>query len=102
VAAVLGNLVMERRSQVESMLRVLEQSFPADALYARLATDHRPKVIGAAIEKNYRETIDSILSAWPACDPARTAFLQGLHLIEPFSTNPDLAQKIARERLQLQ
>ena len=99
VAAVFSSVTTEQKSRLESMFKVLEQSFPADALYARLATDHRPRAPGAGLEVAYRETIDSILSTWPHDDPARAAFLQGLHLIEPFSTNPDLAQKIARERL---
>ena len=94
------NLDTALQRQLESMLRVIEQSFPMEALYAKLAEDNRPKPIGDGVEKNFRETIEVILDGWSAGKASKAAFLEGLHLIEPFSSHPDAAQTLAREFLQ--
>jgi hypothetical protein len=99
VAALHKNLDAAQQRQFESMLRVVEQSFPMEALYAKLAEDNRPKAISDNIDKNFRETIVAILDGWSAGKSSKIAFLEGLHLIEPFSSSPDVAQKLAREFL---
>jgi hypothetical protein len=98
VEALRGNLEPGQQRQLESVLRVMEQSFPAEALYARLATDHRPRpAAGDGLEQDFRATLTAILEGWSTGEATRKAFLGGLHLIEPFSSNPAVAQKIARE-----
>jgi hypothetical protein len=99
VAALHKNLDAAQQRQFESMLRVVEQSFPMEALYAKLAEDNRPKAISDNIDKNFRETIVASLDGWSAGKSSKIAFLEGLHLIEPFSSSPDVAQKLAREFL---
>lgn len=99
VAALHKNLDGAQQRQFESMLRVLEQSFPMEYLYARLAEDNRTKAISDDIEKNFRETILAILDGWSAGNSSKISFLEGLHLIEPFSSFPDVAKKLAREFL---
>lgn len=82
------------------MLRVVEQSFPMEALYAKLAEDNRPKPISDGVEESFREMIFAILDGWSAGKSSKAAFLESLHLIEPFSSSPDVAQKLAHEFLQ--
>jgi hypothetical protein len=99
VVALRTNLPFQQQAQFESLLRILEQSFPSDSMYARLATDTKIKVPCNDQELEYRNIVDSLLAGWSASDPARAAFLHGLHLIEPFSNHPEIAQKIACEKL---
>ena len=70
-----------------------------EALYAKLAEDNKPKVISADVEKNFREILDTILESWSAGESSKISFLQGLHLIEPFSSYPSVSQKLAVEFL---
>lgn len=100
IDALRKNLDTAGQRQLESMLRVVEQSFPMEALYAKLATDNRPKRISDGVEQNFRETIAAILDGWTAGKASKTAFLEGLHIIEPFSSHPDAAKKLAQEFLQ--
>lgn len=100
VAALRSVLEPGRQALLESLLRVMEQAFPMEALYARLAEDKRPHRVSDDPEKTFRETIAAILDALPAGTPGRTAFLENLHLIEPYNTAPDLARTLAREFLQ--
>jgi hypothetical protein len=62
-----------------------------------MAADVKPATANIGTEQDYRETVESILSSWSADPSAHAAFLQGLHLIEPFSTHPDIAQKVAKQ-----
>lgn len=98
LTACLSTLSVDQSKHVESVLRVMEQSFPVHAAYARLAADMKPKPSADDVEPSLRRTLDDILAGWDPSDPARSSFLDGLHLIEPFSTRPDLAQKIAKEK----
>jgi hypothetical protein len=100
VKTLLNNLLPQQRTCFESVLKILERSFPAEALYARLATDVRPKKTEPGVEREYLDIVDSILDGWENDDPARKAFLEGLHLIEPFSDHPETAEKVARKKLQ--
>lgn len=98
IQALKGHLEPGQQRQFESVLRVMEQSFPSDALYARLATDHRPLAAeGEELERSLRETLQAILDGFAPGDSARKAFLAGLHHIEPFSSAPAIAQKLVRE-----
>jgi hypothetical protein len=100
IAALHKNLDSVHQRQLESVMRVIEQSFPMEALYAKLAEDNRPKPIRDGVEMSFRETIAAILEGWPTGKVSKAAFLEGLHLIGPFSSSPDVAQKLAREYLQ--
>jgi hypothetical protein len=93
------NLEIVDQNLLEALLQVLEQSFPMEALYAKLAEDNRAKTVINGAEKNFRQTILTILTGWSAGEASKTAFLEALHLIEPFSFAPDVAQKVAREFL---
>lgn len=96
LATLLAELSISSERHLEAVLKILEQSFPSDALYARLATDLTPNRRSSP-EIEYRSTIEAILEGWPTSDPTRKNFLVGLHLIEPFSAHPAIAQKLARE-----
>lgn len=92
----LGNL---NRMKLESLLRVIEQSFPMEALYAKLAEDKKPIAISDDIETSFRETLITILEGWSAGEQSKVSLLKGLHLIEPFSAYPAITQKISVEFL---
>lgn len=93
-------LDLSQQRQLESVLRIVEQSFPVETLYARLAEDSRPQPVAEGIGNSFRDTLAAIMNGWTAGPSARKAFLDGLHLIEPFSLYPDTARKLAIEFLQ--
>lgn len=93
-------LSVDQRSMFESTLRVLESSYPAESLYAQMAADNKPAKSNVGTEHEYRTIICSIVKNWRVDDPVRATFLKGVHLIEPFNTNPDIAQKVAKQLLE--
>jgi hypothetical protein len=101
ISSFLHDLEPNQISAFEATLRVIEQSYPAEALYAQMATDVRPSIAHIGTEQDFRETIISIIACWSIDDPARIAFLEGLHLIEPFSKHPEISKKIVSQLLNL-
>ncbi len=99
ITSLISILPKKNHRQFESVLRVIEQSFPADALYARLATDHRTQPASSNAEQNYRELVQLAIGNTPSESAAIKIFLETLHLIEPFSVHPEIARKIAKEFL---
>jgi hypothetical protein len=99
ITSLVSNLPKKNHRQFESVLRVIEQSFPADALYARLATDHRNQPASSNAEQNYRELVQLAIENIPSNNTAKKIFLESLHLIEPFSVHPEIARTIAQEFL---
>ncbi|AMO23244.1 hypothetical protein UC35_10495 [Ramlibacter tataouinensis] len=85
---------------LDNLLRILESSFPVQVLYSRLAGDSRHHDATHLGEAAFREMVETVLDGWAPGDPARLAFLTNLHLIEPFSSRPDLAKRIGLEKLE--
>jgi len=79
------------------ILGVIESSFPADALYNRMANDVRPDFASDSAIENINEMISRILISMPTDSPARRQLLMSLHLIEPFNIYPELTKKIVEE-----
>lgn len=102
IAALSSGLNNVQKKHLEAVLKGIEQSFPTEALYARMATDSRPAVHAADIESDFRENIKAILEGWDTTPQAIRAFLDGLHLIEPFSLHPEIAKKISNDILAVQ
>lgn len=93
-------LTAKQRAQLESMFKVLEQSFPAEALYARLASDQRHRAASGDTEKTFREMMNQLSAGWSGGAASRRALLESLHLVEPFSAHPDITRRIAQELLE--
>jgi hypothetical protein len=95
-----ASLTEIQQARLEMLLKVVEQSFPAEALYAHLTSDQRRKPVPDDVENSFRGMIAQIFDGWASGDQARSALLTGLHLVEPFSGNPEIARRLAQEQLQ--
>jgi hypothetical protein len=80
-----------------SVLSVLENSFPAEALYSRMAADVRPSRNEDEIEGHLRAIANSLFTGLGRSTPVRSALLASLHLIEPFNLHAAATRKIVRE-----
>ncbi|MBR8225437.1 ATP-binding protein [Burkholderia ambifaria] len=90
-------LSAEERPSLEAMLRVIEMAFPADALYARMASEMRPSFNGDDVIDQLAELARTLISGLSAGSPTRKTILDNLYLIEPFSAHPEVAKKISTE-----
>ncbi|MGB6008814.1 ATP-binding protein [Castellaniella sp.] len=82
---------------LEQLIRLLEDSFPFDAVYADMASDRRTanNNIGVLeIEDKLTELAIQILAAIGKNQEDRTSLLDRIHLLEPFSKYPDITAKI--------
>lgn len=78
------------------VLDVLEKSYPADALYADIASDQKID-LDAPTEEQMREMATTILAGFSPDSAPYKALVASLHLIEPFSRRPEAAQRISKE-----
>ena len=90
-------LSKEGRMQFNLILGVIESSFPADALYNRMASDIRSDFANDSSVESINGMIADLLSNMPVDSPARKQLLMSLHLIEPFNLYPALTKKIIEE-----
>lgn len=77
-----------------AVLAVIEASFPAEALYSRMASDVRPSFNGEETSEHLKEMADSLFADLPASSPLKANLLATLHLIEPFNLHPAATRKI--------
>lgn len=91
------SLAKEEKTQLNLILGIIESSFPADALYNRMASDHRSDFASDDAVENINEMIANLLSNMPAESPARKQIIMSLHLMEPFNLYPALTKKIIEE-----
>lgn len=84
------------RALLERLLQTLEVSFPADALYADMASERRveTKTEGQDTEEFLRDLAHRMLDAIGRGSPAAEQFLRSLPHIEPFSMHPNSARRI--------
>lgn len=80
-----------------AVLAVVESSFPAEALYSRMATDMRSTFNGEAASVHLRGVAQSLFADLDAASPLRTKLLATLHLIEPFNLHPEITKEIVKE-----
>jgi hypothetical protein len=73
----------------------METTYPADALYADIASD-RTREIEPLNMKALKNLASQILDSIPLPDD-RSALLNSLNLIEPFSSYPEVSEKIIKE-----
>ena len=91
-----------RLSQVDAaalnaVFAVIESSFPAEALYSRIASDMRSSFNGEATSEHLREVAALLFSDLDASSPLRATLLATLHFIEPFNLHPVITKKIIEE-----
>jgi hypothetical protein len=77
------------------ILDTLELTYPADALYADMASD-RPRVVEERDLDSLQELAFQILDAAGGLPGGRNSLLKILHTIEPFSSYPNLTEQIIR------
>lgn len=90
-------LPKDQKSLFESVLNMIESSFPSEALYSRMASDVRATLNEENIEGRLREMVKSILNTTKMNVDLRRNFLASLHLIEPFNQNTEITRKIVKE-----
>ena len=97
VVALVALLDSEERRLLNVLLEILETSFPTDSLYADMASDIKVEKKSEELKTQLREMAETIASSLKPNSPAYGSLLSALHLIEPFSRYPDLAQEISKE-----
>jgi hypothetical protein len=95
VDALLESVDDDQRRLVRGLLDTLESTYPADSLYADMASD-RPRALE---ERNLTSLRDLALQILDAAGNLRdrNMLLQILHTIEPFSSYPDFTHEIVKE-----
>lgn len=81
----------------DAVLAVIESSFPADALYSRMASDIRSSFNGDEVTGRLKEMAEAIFADIERNSPLRKNLLTTLHLIEPFNLHPEVTRKIVEE-----
>lgn len=92
-----SRLTGEDVAAFNSVLAVIEASFPAEALYSRMASDIRPAFNGEETLERLKEMADSLFADLPWSSPLKATLLATLHLIEPFNLHPAATKKIIEE-----
>lgn len=98
VKSFLGRLsTKEDIKAFEALLSVFESSFPAEALYSRMAADTRSSFNGDDVSMRLRDMAISLFSDMVSGSELRKKLLSTLHLIEPFNLHPAATKKIVEE-----
>ncbi|BBN54402.1 ATPase [Pseudomonas chlororaphis subsp. aurantiaca] len=91
------SLDREGQARLNLILGIIESSFPADALYNRMASDVRTEFASDRAIENINEMVAKLMKNMPAESSVRKQLLMSLHLIEPFNLYPALTKKIVEE-----
>lgn len=81
----------------DAVLAVIENTFPAEALYSRMASDTRISFNEDQIELQLKKMTDSLFAGLDDVSPLRQTLIATLHLIEPFNQHPITTRKIIKE-----
>ena len=95
IAALRQSINDDQRQLFGSVLNILESTYPADSVYADMASD-RPRATDEQDLDSLREIALQFLDAAQNVR-SRASLLSILHTIEPFSSSPDLTAKIVKE-----
>jgi hypothetical protein len=96
VTALVESLDDDQRRLLRGILDTLELTYPADSLYADMASD-RPRSVEAHNLESLKELALQVLDAAGNLPGGRNSLLEILHTIEPFSSYPDLTGEIVEE-----
>lgn len=83
-------------SLFQMVLDTLEATFPADALYADMASDHRINMNDEGINEKLKDLADHLLKAASNIQGGEKRLLSELHMLDPFCLYPDLTNEIVR------
>ncbi|SDP42177.1 Histidine kinase-, DNA gyrase B-, and HSP90-like ATPase [Pseudomonas arsenicoxydans] len=92
-----SNLPPSMLSEFNLILSVVESSFPAEALYSRMASDVKPDFNSEAVAEKLRLLASSLFTNMPQESVARRSLLNTLHLLEPFNLHPIITKNIVEE-----
>ncbi|WP_123474605.1 ATP-binding protein [Pseudomonas canadensis] len=92
-----GLLDKQTSSLFDMVLKAIEASFPADALYSRMASDMKPEFSGEYLELQLRDMAHTLFEGLDLDSPTRLHLLSTLHVIEPFSLYPALTKGLVEE-----
>ncbi|MDY0936015.1 ATP-binding protein [Pseudomonas viridiflava] len=81
----------------ELLISVIENSFPADLLYSRMAGDIKSGFNDTEAFETLRRLAGSLFSQMPKDSTVRSRLLSTLHLLEPFNLHPELTKDIIKE-----
>lgn len=90
-------LSKDQQSSFDSVLNAIENTFPAEALYSRMASDIRAISNEENIENKLKQMLISIFSTTEMDQTIKMNFLKNLHLIEPFNQNIEITKNIVKE-----
>lgn len=85
------------RQLFQSLLGILEDTFPIHSLYADLAGDRRINMEEEDMRNRLRDMAFSMISAAEIITGGRKNLLEQLHLFEPFSKYPEITEEIIKE-----
>ncbi len=97
VKAFLARLSSMDAEGFSAVLDVIESSFPAEALYSRMASDIKSSFNGDDVSGRLKEVAESLFADLDAESALRKTLLATLHLIEPFNLHPAATRKIVEE-----
>ena len=83
--------------KLKAMLGAIEASFPAEALYSRMASDLKSNFNSLERDLNLEALAEQLFRSLPINSAPRNMLVKCLHQIEPFNLRPDIAKKIAEE-----
>jgi len=96
IAALNESMDDDQRRLFRCVLDTMESTYPIDALYADVATD-KPRAMDSLNRESLKELAYQILDAASNLPGGRSGLLSTLHLIEPFSSYPEIAAEILKE-----
>ncbi len=97
VAMFMDKLSSDDRKMFVLLLETLERTFPADALYADMASE-RPRVyLEEDLPGKFMELAQCLLSAADTVDGGRERLLESLIFLEPFCQYPEITESIIKE-----
>ncbi|MBI5135768.1 MAG: ATP-binding protein [Nitrospirae bacterium] len=96
VAMLDGALDDDQRQLLRGLLETIESTYPADALYADIASD-RPRATERCERDSLRDLALQMLDAAGSVAGARDSLLANLHLVEPFCSYPEITGEIVKE-----
>lgn len=96
IEAISGTMDDDQRRLFRNILDTIEATFPADALYADIAAD-KPRAVDSPDRDALMELAFQILDAAANLQGGRSSLLSTIHLIEPFSSHPEITAEIIKE-----
>ncbi len=97
IKALEEKLDVDNRKMFELFLDTIERTFPADALYADMASDRPKKIIEEGLKEKFTELVLYLLETADAVDGGRERILESLSCMEPFCQYPELTESIVKE-----